>query len=125
MFHYDSASNDLKVMSSIESNQSCLLKVVGYFWKGCVGLISGGTQGTIAFWRPPFTASPSRQHRVHSLGVNAMDLFVTGDNLILATGGDDSNITLTVFALSQTKNESNIFSITEHIHTCQVSGESY
>ncbi|XP_066906772.1 tRNA (34-2'-O)-methyltransferase regulator WDR6 isoform X2 [Halyomorpha halys] len=122
VFSFDKEEKKLHLINSLESNQSCLLKISVFQWQDEPVVVTGGTNGSVCFWYTPHDKTPQRSHSLHSLGVNSMDLILDKKHLILCTGGDDTTLVLTAFSLEKKEKESIIFCLREHVHYCQITG---
>lgn len=107
----------------------CILHVFHFVYASRNYLISMATDGLITFWsldeftedsKPFFTV----QH--HESGINAFDVYIDANRMIVATGGDDQAIVISILNLQVESNEL-IVSVLKtkrfpYIHTAQVNG---
>uniref|UniRef100_A0AAG5CRD8 tRNA (34-2'-O)-methyltransferase regulator WDR6 n=1 Tax=Anopheles atroparvus TaxID=41427 RepID=A0AAG5CRD8_ANOAO len=105
----------------------CILKVVGIVMDGKSFFITMATDGTLCFWDPSHIGEPFHRHRLHDSGVNSVDYkHVGSDKLLLATGGDDQSVTVSLFEITMVEDTLQVRLIhsfcEKYLHTAQVTG---
>uniref|UniRef100_A0A182N9V6 tRNA (34-2'-O)-methyltransferase regulator WDR6 n=1 Tax=Anopheles dirus TaxID=7168 RepID=A0A182N9V6_9DIPT len=106
----------------------CILKVVSAEVAGTSLFITVATDGYLCFWDVSYPNEPIYRYRHQSSGVNAIDLNqVGGGNIIVATGGDDQSVAVSLFDVKkseegklQIRADSTLFD--KYLHTAQVTG---
>ncbi|XP_063702699.1 tRNA (34-2'-O)-methyltransferase regulator WDR6, partial [Culicoides brevitarsis] len=102
-----------------------ILHVQKVIWHGFTMILSMATDGVINFWQFP-TMSKVHELKHHGNGIHAYDICEQGNEILIATGGDDQSIVISRVLMR--KNEGNLkletdktFKIPD-LHTAQVTG---
>ncbi|XP_053674080.1 WD repeat-containing protein 6 [Anopheles nili] len=105
----------------------CILQVMSMDMHGDTIFVTMATDGYICFWNVSTPNEPVYRTRHHSSGVNAADVREMDDGKVLiATGGDDQSIVVSLFEISKIEGQLQIrlvWQVSEkYLHTAQVTG---
>ncbi|XP_052863775.1 WD repeat-containing protein 6 [Anopheles cruzii] len=89
--------------------------------------VTMATDGYLCFWEDAGSKEPFHRHRHHKSGVNSVDVKLVAENKILiATGGDDQSVSVSLFELSALDGKPKIGFVgglcEQFLHTAQVNG---
>lgn len=150
IFIYNISKCSIHLRSAIPYNNRCLIKTHLFNWDGNMIALTMATDGVVNFWHLndavdaiseedlsehddqvlPTDISPFSRLSLHQCGINSYDLIqLDRSEFMLATGGDDNLICLTVFEIESENEGMSIKEITKwncaSAHSTQITGISF
>lgn len=93
----------LKLIQEIEYPGYCILKILFVNWMHQEFIVTMATDGKVTFWELK-SYTVLYQQSIHQSGINSYDFVITNNNcLLLATGGDDATLSLSLFKFESNK----------------------
>lgn len=130
LYKYDTSNKTINlIVESLDLNR-CILKISKVQLNTFDYILSANTKGSIHFWdiskyvensEVESTFTPKYEHCLHQSGINCFDWLNLENNYgLLATGGDDQSLILSVFHCKDTLTLKS--SVSTCVHCSQVTG---
>ncbi|KAK9710055.1 WD repeat-containing protein 6 [Basidiobolus ranarum] len=112
---YNESQREFILLADGGFHNHCILQVTHCVFEGQALLFSGATDGRVAIWNISEVVqrysntlvkteveklSPIANFMVHMSGVNCLDVLQEGDQILVATGGDDNALAVTTLTLA-------------------------
>lgn len=133
MYNYDINEKTLSLIEENLNNTNCILKILKIKLNTFNYIITTDTKGYVNFWdiskyieniKEESTYTPTYKHRLHQSGINCCDwLELDNMNSLLATGGDDQSLKLSIFHYKDTVTL--LYNVSISVHCSQVTGNFY
>lgn len=133
MYNYDTNEKTLSLLEENLDNTYCILKILKIKLNTFHYIITADTKGYVNFWdiskyiennHEEFATTPKYKYRLHQSGINCCDwLELQNMNALLATGGDDQSLKLSIFHYTDTITL--LCNVFISVHCSQVTGSFY
>lgn len=133
MYYYDINDKTLSLIEENLDNTYCILKILKIQFNTFHYIITTDTKGYVNFWditnyiennKEESTSATKYTHHLHQSGINCCDwLELQNMNSLLATGGDDQSLKLSIFDYKDTFTL--LCNVSISVHCSQVTGNFY
>lgn len=132
LYNYDIDNKTLSLIEESLDCTYCILKILKIQLNMCYYVLTTDTKGFIHFWdvskyidngdlKSTSTITPKFKHKLHQSGINCCDYLELENNYgLLATGGDDQHLNLSIFYYKDTV--VSLCNVSISVHCSQVTG---
>ena len=124
IYSFNLTTKTLQLSKEIEYPNYCILKLLLVNWHHQKLVITFATDGKATFWDAN-SNSITYQQSLHQSGINSYDYTMVDEYLFLVTGGDDTSLVATSFAITGEGIKTVVQRKNSSVHEAQVSGENF
>ncbi|XP_054270578.1 WD repeat-containing protein 6-like [Macrosteles quadrilineatus] len=96
VFYFDSKLGEVSLFQTVENGCCCLLRVSWFQHDSLTVVVTAATDGCVTFWQWPECAVVC-EDTVHQSGVNGLSVLCEDGRVVVATGGDDNCVAVSVY----------------------------